>query len=428
MNDSVTVTCPAGRVTGLRHGDGTDRFHSVSYSQIGDLFSDAGLRPGGQRIDARSPRPEKVALSVIRPAGTPAGTDLPVLVYIHGGSFDSGSHEDPRSGGPGCAESGVLFVAVGYRTGLAGMAQFNSDEASHYRAIDDCQLALEWVQKNIEDFGGDPTNVTLVGQSAGASIALWLTRRDHYRGAFRRVLACSPAFPRRGFADRTTLLRACLGKPLTRQSLRSASPARLSRAYRRFRLALSLDLALGPHPLDPGAMAEVDVVVTVTHDEFYDMPAARRMDYRGKGHRYSRFLARPMGMTGTYFSWLESTRAVDPDRVASRLIGDSTVRRWAQYIADAAPGRVWLAEFTGSSEEPALHCNELPALFATGGYGTDFPVHRWLIRFARTGDPGWPQYRPGRKAVEISLIDGRFTPLADPLRTVRLAFPDPYPD
>ena len=428
MSAPVSVSCPAGEVTGISYGDGTDRFHSIAYSAVDDGFSDARKRPGGEAVDARVPDPESVALSVLRPAGTAPGADLPVIFDIHGGSFETGSHEDPRSPGAGCVDSGAVVVRVGYRTGIAGMARFRGDEPAHHRAIDDCQLALEWVQKNIEDFGGDPTNVTLVGQSAGASIALWLSRRDHYRGAFRRVLACSPAFPRRGWEDRAGLFRTLLGKPLTRDSLRRVSPEHRDRAFRRFKRVLALDLPLGPYPLDPGEMAEVDLVVTCTRDEFYDMPAARSMDKRGNGHLYIWAIARPMGMTGMYRSWLEATRAVAPRRVAARLIGDSMIRRWAQYVADGAPGRVWLAEFTGAPDSPAVHCGELPALFAAEGYDTDFPVHRWLMSYARTGEPGWPVYSDGRQAVEISLVDGRFTPVVDPLRIARLAFPDPYRD
>ncbi|AIT61596.1 carboxylesterase family protein [Corynebacterium doosanense] len=428
MSAPVSVSCPAGEVTGISYDDGTDRFHSIAYSEIDDNFADARKRPAGEEIDARVPRPESVALTVLRPGGTTSGADLPVIVYIHGGSFETGSHEDPRSPGAGCADSGAVAVRVGYRTGIAGMARFRGDEPAHHRAIDDCQLALEWVQKNIEDFGGDPTNVTLVGQSAGASIALWLTRRDHYRGAFRRVLACSPAFPRRGWEDRTGLFRTFLGKPLTRDSLRRQPPERLDRAYRRLKRTLFLDLPLGPFPLQPEEMAEVDLVVTCTRDEFYDMPAARVMDKRGNGHLYTRVIARPMGMTGTYRSWLDSTREVAPGKTASRLVGDSMIRRWTQYVADGAPGRVWLAEFTGTPQHPAVHCGELPALFAAEGYDTNFPVHRWLMNFAHTGEVGWPEYSEGRQAMEISLVDGRFTPTVDPLRIARLAFPDPYRD
>lgn len=427
MSTSVSVSCLAGDIIGLTSA-GADHFRSIPYSEIDGPFADARTRPAGGQIDARLPRPEAVAMSVARPTGTAPGADLPVIAYIHGGSFETGSHEDPRSPGAGCVDSGAVVVRIGYRTGLAGMVRFRGDEPAHHRAIDDCQLALEWVQKNIEAFGGDPTNVTLVGQSAGASIALWLSRRDHYRGAFRRVLACSPAFPRRSWEDRTGLFRTFLSKPLTRDSLTRLPQERLDRAYRRFRRALFLDLPLGPHPLEPAELAEVDLVVTCTRDEFYEMPAAANMDKRGNGHMYTWAIARPMGLSGTYRSWLDATRSAAPRRTASRLIGDSMIRRWTQYVADGAPGRVWMAEFTGSPQRPAVHCGELPALFASEGHTTDFSVHRWLMRYARTGEPGWPQYRDGRQAMEISLIDGRFTPVVDPLKIARLAFPDPYPD
>ena len=211
-HERVTVTCPAGEITGLSDGE-TARFHSVPYSLIPGPFEDARRIPRGQTppVDATVRRPGAIALSITAPAGARELADLPVVVYIHGGRFEYGTHGDRRADGAPNARAGVVTVHVGYRVKLEGFARFHDDEPNHYRGIDDCQLGLEWVQRNIEAFGGDPTNVTLVGQSAGATAALWLARRDHYRGAFRRVLAMSPCFPRESFEKRKGSLRMVLG-------------------------------------------------------------------------------------------------------------------------------------------------------------------------------------------------------------------------
>lgn len=426
MTTHPVVTCPAGTITGVRLDDGTHRFHSIPYSVIEHDYADAIARPGGETIDATTPEPNEIALSVTVPERF--AKDRPVIVYIHGGRFEHGTHEDPRADGASAAQSGVVLVQVGYRVGLSGLATFSDDEPHRYRAIDDCLLALEWVQKNIEAFGGDPTNVTVVGQSAGATTALWLSRRDHYRGGFRRVVACSPCFPRRSWNDRKSLFRPLLGKPLTRTSLRRQPQRKVAKAYRRFRTLLSTDMALGPHPLDTAEMADVDIVITSTRDEYYNLPFPAWLDKRGLGPAAARIMARPLGMTGTIPSWIAAAREIDPDRIGGRLISDAIGRRWAQYIADGAPGTVWMAEFTRTKDKPALHCAELRPLFATGPYSPEHPLHRWLMRYAATGDPGWEPYaaETGRQAMEMRLDTGTMTPVTDPLKSVRLAFPAPY--
>ena len=161
----------------------------VPYCTIPGLFHDATAGD------------EDGELHIYTPSGAVPVDGLPVLAFIHGGRFEEGSPADIN--GTALAREGFVVVSIGYRLGLAGFAQFHDDNPAHYRGIADVQLALEWLQHNIEGHGGDPTNITLIGQSAGAAIALWLARRDHYRGAFRRLVALSPSFPTGGFPRST---------------------------------------------------------------------------------------------------------------------------------------------------------------------------------------------------------------------------------
>lgn len=420
----VTVTSPAGVITGLSDGE-INRFHSIPYSHIPGPFEDAQRLTQKQRIDATVYRPDTIALSIVTPSGARELSDLPVVVYIHGGRFEHGTHGDRRADGSANARDGMITVHVGYRTKLQGFARFHDDEPDRFRGIDDCQLGLEWVQRNIESFGGDPTNVTLVGQSAGATTALWLMRRDHFRGAFRRVLAMSPCFPRESFERRRGSLRMVLGKPVTRASLtrlQRRRPAALRKAYARFRGIHGLDMALGPTGFDGAELSDMPLLLTCTRDEHHDMPVGRKVDARGWGPSMVRLLARRMGLRGSVAEYLRQVNAIDPARPMGRLIGDAANRRWASRAGDEVPGPVWMVEFT-ADDAPATHCAEISPMFGVSGTGPN-PVRDLLLSFARGDAPGWPEYdqHSGRQTREISLDSARVGLLQDPLRMVREAF------
>ena len=92
--------------------------------------------------------------------------DCPVLVYIHGGSYLTGSNTDPSTDGEAYAHHGIITVAINYRLG-----PFHSVWGDGYTgnlALTDQLTALRWVRDNIADYGGDPTRITVMGESAGA--------------------------------------------------------------------------------------------------------------------------------------------------------------------------------------------------------------------------------------------------------------------
>lgn len=398
------VTCPAGTITGYVTED-VAHFHSIEYSHIpGDFENPEPASPRDQ--DARTPRPEKVALTITAPSAPlidghlTASSLAPVLVYVHGGRYEHGSHEDRRAEGTPTAEAGIVHVQLGYRVGLPGLARFRDDEPNRYRAIEDLQLGLEWIQCNIESFGGDPTNVTLLGQSAGANAVLWLARRDHYRGAFRRVIALSPGFPRESFEERKATLRQVMKKPITRSSLASMSEEELNAGYKKFRTKYNLDMALGPTPLECAQLADVPLVLGSTRDEFYNIPATEKIDrspFRGIALRY---LAPRLGFPRNGFKpWYQVAQFLDKDRPTGRMVGDAIIRRWTAEVAEKAPGQTWMVEFTRSSG-PALHCEELRPLFGRTELAS------WLQEFVRTGEPGFEEYRPEHAIWEYNLDDG----------------------
>lgn len=122
------------------------------------------------------------------------GEDLPVLVYIHGGSLQTGQPWYQDYSGENLARQGIIVVNMGYRLGIFG---FFADEAlaaesphgttGNYGLLDQI-LALEWVQENIAAFGGDPDNVTLAGESAGSACVTALCTSPLAKGLFRRAV------------------------------------------------------------------------------------------------------------------------------------------------------------------------------------------------------------------------------------------------
>jgi len=126
---------------------------------------------------------------------------LPVMVWLHGGSNRVGTGADESYNGFSLASHGVIVVTINYRLGVMGFfahPELTAESAHHssgnYGLLDQI-AALQWVQQNIGQFGGDPENVTLFGESAGSIDATILMASPLVKGLFRRVIAESgPAF------------------------------------------------------------------------------------------------------------------------------------------------------------------------------------------------------------------------------------------
>ena len=131
-------------------------------------------------------------VNVWKPAGE--RENLPVLVYIHGGSLQTGQPWYADYSGEGLARKGVIVVNLGYRLGVFGFlateelaAEDPNGSTGNYGLMDQIK-ALEWVRDNIASFGGDPENVTLAGESAGAACVSALCSSPQAKGLFRRAI------------------------------------------------------------------------------------------------------------------------------------------------------------------------------------------------------------------------------------------------
>ncbi|KAK5647705.1 hypothetical protein RI129_002597 [Pyrocoelia pectoralis] len=137
-------------------------------------------------------------LNVYTPELPSENTDLkPVMVWIHGGGFVAGSGSSDLYGPNFLISESVIIVTINYRLGILGFLSFDDPnlEVTGNAGLKDQVMALRWVQSNISKFGGDPNNVTLFGESAGAASIHYLILSPMAKGLFHKaIMQSSSAF------------------------------------------------------------------------------------------------------------------------------------------------------------------------------------------------------------------------------------------
>ncbi len=234
----VSASAPAGEYRGIPE-QGIHQYLGIRYAQapVGDLRFRAprSLPPSAQPIDASrygdrnfqvglvdeiyeglelhgEESEDCLFLNVFAP-GEPA-QPVPVMVWIHGGAFQSGSGNeyDPSTL---VRDGNALVVTVNYRLGIFGF--FNLEKmgeefiGSSNLGIQDQIAALRWVSENIAAFGGDPDNVTIFGESAGAASVLSLLGAPAAEGLFHKAIVCSGAETLAPALDQLEALKSVLG-------------------------------------------------------------------------------------------------------------------------------------------------------------------------------------------------------------------------
>lgn len=128
--------------------------------------------------------------------------NCPVIVMIHGGGFNSGASSESSFDGGAYANRGVIMVTIQYRVGILGYLTHEEIYKQYGHdgnfGLDDQILAIKWVKKHIKNFGGNPENITLLGQSAGAMSIQYMCISEEYRGLFKHAVMLSGAglFPK----------------------------------------------------------------------------------------------------------------------------------------------------------------------------------------------------------------------------------------
>jgi para-nitrobenzyl esterase len=143
-----------------------------------------------------------LTLNLWKPASALSDAKLPVMVWIHGGGFFTGSGSEAQFDGAPYAARGVILVTVNYRLGRLGFFAHPALDGEDPKALHgnyglmDIMAALRWVKANVASFGGDPGNVTVFGESAGGISVLALMASPQARGLFQKAIVESGAFPR----------------------------------------------------------------------------------------------------------------------------------------------------------------------------------------------------------------------------------------
>ncbi|WP_431957374.1 carboxylesterase/lipase family protein [Nocardia lijiangensis] len=427
----------------------------------------------GARIGPRTYQPtseDSLTLNVTVPAAPSAGP-RPVLVFIHGGGYLIGTSALTLYSGSRLALRGdAVVVSLNYRLGAFGYVDF-SGFGTPQRPFDsnlglrDQVAALEWVRRNIAAFGGDPDNVTIFGESAGAHAVLALLATPAARGLFHRGIAQSPpadwalnaadaaTFARRCLdalgADPADAARALIEAPANdiRRAVDRTSRAVLSERPGLFPICPVIDGEYLPHsPVDAiadGVAHRVPLIIGTNREEgalfarFADMlptnPARlHKIFERAGADTEARVTAAYPGypqpsvavrMGGDYVFWRPSVTVME---------GHSRYAPTYAYRYDFAPRALRLAGIGATHAIdliPVFGAADSPigrAFTAAGGRRgllavTDQFQDNW-ISFARTGVPlpSWPVYTEGSRATLI--IDHPTRLEYDPDRAKRLAW------
>jgi para-nitrobenzyl esterase len=322
----------------------------------------------------------------------------PVMVNFHGGAFVAGATSTPLYDGAAFARDGVVLVTVTYRLGIEGFLPLEGGETNV--ALRDQLAALRWVQEEIAAFGGDPGNVTAFGQSAGAMTLGFLLPR--LRGLAHRVISQSGGLTlARGPEESFKVTRHVAG-------LLGVAPTR--EAFARLPLA---DIIAAQAQLVPGSVAFAAddpagglVVLLPVRDG--DLVADDPLEAVRRSGDLPLLIGDTTEEGNLYVAGLP-----EPDMAAGERITRLIFRDPTAAFAAAHPGPTWVYEFAWRSGAlggrlGAAHAMDLPFVFdtldapgLTGEHALLGPdggppelaerMHGAWIRFARDGDPGWPQ-------------------------------------
>ncbi|MFK4759777.1 carboxylesterase/lipase family protein [Microbacterium sp. ZW T5_45] len=443
MTPRPTVALAAGTVRGVQD-DGVRRFLGIPYAvppfgrnrfsapqpvapwqgvRDADAFGPtAPQRPYGGAIgellgSVRIPGDDILTANVWAPVDA---SGAPVMLWVHGGALERGTAALPLYDGAAFARAGVVFVSVNYRLGSEGFSVL--DDAPCNLGLRDVAAALEWVHREISAFGGDPSAITAMGESAGGALVAALLARDDTRPMIARAIIESGPLDAQSpeKAGRVTQqLAKRLGVSADRGSFLGMPPDALLDARRDqaagssplggapgFQLAIDQDsLPQSPHKV----LGSIDTPVLIgSNTDEYRLwfPPESLAGISRLKLLLARLALRIPGRAVT------AVRSAFPGATTGEVFGqlatDILLRAPLSRLAAARPTSTHVYEFAWPSpvrDLRAAHALELGFVFdrldddeARRLTGPDAPtrlaaeMHASWIAYVKTGDPGWPVF------------------------------------
>jgi para-nitrobenzyl esterase len=403
---------------------------------FGDMvFRDAGPSEDCLYLNVWSPVPEAKKQAA-----------LSVMVWIYGGGFAAGASSEPRQDGEVLAKKGVVVVSFNYRLNVfgflahPGLAKETGRNGSGNYGLLDQVAALEWVQKNVKAFGGDPSNVTIFGESAGSFSVSGLMASPLAKGLFHKAIGESGAFFGSSLAVKPASEAQLAGTKFASSvgassidDLRAKPAADLLQATLKDPMGLSATVDGSFFPEDPvaiysaGKQAHVPLLAGWNADEgsaqgFFGKDTPGAETFKAKVHDQYKDAADKVldlypGVTNEQAT--QSAAALSSDAFIAystwkwlelqRTTGESTVYRY--QFDDAPPGNPSRGAYHSAEIEfvfEALPSKNLP--WRPEDNKLSDLISTYWTNFAKTGDPNgaglpsWPAFSPatGNQVMHLS--------------------------
>ena len=458
MTDPTTVTTKAGQLRGKELPGGV-LFAGIPFAQppVGELR----LRPpqpvepwtGVREADTYPPAPAQGGTALAGDEKMPWANDedclylnlftpavdgaRPVIVWIYGGGFEVGTASPPMTDVAALARAtDAVVVAANYRVGALGwlhLADLGGAQwaGSTNLGLQDQIAALHWVRENVAAFGGDPDNVTIAGESAGAFSVGALLAAPSASGTFHRAILSSGSTERIFSTTTATSIAEDLLRALGLSSVDELANVPVERILATQGTVIESDIAHRNLPggrawgvvldgtvlpvqptaaVKAGTVAHVPLLISTNRDEikaFEQLPGFAPADEESllADIRHAGF-DRPDSVLTAYRSRHPNA---DLAELRSRFLTDAVYAAPANRLARAqvdAGGKAYRALFAADPFGPEMgtpHGLDLLYIFDMlddNGAGTPAnhavrdELHEVWRRFAATGDPGWPAYDP----------------------------------